>query len=282
MMGVGRTHGAVSVLNAIATGIGGAVGVDLEVEARVRLDGGCGVEIRSHTPWGPVEPPRRLLEAVAWLAGRLGHEGGVRIEVHSGIPPASGLKSSSAVVNAIVSGLLDALGLGRDPVEVASLGVEVARRAGLTITGAFDDSLATVAEGVFITDNGAMRVLRRIRFDDELYSVIAVPGRRSIESVDPEEFRRLSNEYRVAVELALSGNWAAAMTLNGILTLAATGWDPRSLDLVARALSAPGVIAAGVSGKGPAVFAVTRDPGAVAEAWGGGDLIIAKLLGGGG
>jgi len=206
----------------------------------------------------------------------------VRVTIHSSIPPASGLKSSSAVVNAVVSGILDALGADRDPLKVARLGVEVARRAGLTVTGAFDDSLATVDEGVFITDNRSLEVLRRVIIREELYAVIAVRGRRSIESVNPEEFRRLSREYMVAVDLALSGNWAAAMTLNGVLTIAATGWDPVSLKLVASALSLPGVLAAGVSGKGPAVFAVTGDPEAVTEAWSVEGVMVASLLGGAG
>lgn len=282
MIGVGRAHGALSVLNAIATGVGGAVGIDLPVEARVELAPRGGVEVESTTPWGPVEPPRGLLEAIAWLAGRLGHEGGVRVTVHSRVPPASGLKSSSAVVNAIVSGVLDALGLEVGMVEAARLGVEVARRAGLTITGAFDDSLATIGDGVFVTDNRSLEVLRRIEVGGDLYAVVALRGRRPIDSVDPEPFRRLSREYMTAARLALAGEWAAAMTLNGVLTLAATGWDLESLSLVARALSLRGVVAAGVSGKGPAVFAVTEEPEAVAEAWEAGGLIVARLLGGAG
>lgn len=273
------------MVNAIATGVGGAVGVDIPVEAAVEVDpGGRGVSIDSATPWGRVEPPERLAGALAWLASMLGLEGGLLVRVRSGIPPASGLKSSSAVVNAVTAALLDAAGERLNAVGVARLGVEVARRAGLTVTGAFDDSLATVAGGVFVTDNPSMRILRHYTVEDGLYVVAAVRGERRIDTVDPEAFRALRGAYERAARLALEGEWLAAMTLNGLTTLAATGWDPLAAELAARALASPGVLAAGVSGKGPAVFAVTRDPGAVREAWSGftGIVILeAGILGGG-
>lgn len=278
MRGRGVAHGGVSVLNAIPTGVGGAVGVDLRVEARVELLDERVFLFESSSPRGPVDPPVELGEALLGLAGRYGFEGGLRVEVSSMVPPAAGLKSSSALVNAVVMALGDALGLGWTAMDVARLGVWVARRAGLTVTGAFDDSLASVSRGVFITDNVGGRVLRRYRTGG-LYAVIRVPGgMRSIYDLDVEGFRALRGLYWKAVDRALRGDWLGAATVNGFLTLRATGCDGESLELISSALMVPGVVAAGVSGKGPSVFALTGDPGAVVDVWGG-DVLVAGVLG---
>lgn len=281
MIGRGRAHGAVSVLNAIPTGYGGAVGVDLPVTAEVRLTDEGGIAMASTTPWGSVAPDPAILEALREAASLLGHGGGLEVFVESGIPPASGLKSSSAVINAVLAAILDALGEEIGAEEVAGLGVRVARAAGLTITGAYDDSLATLLCGVFITDNPSMRVLRRFFVDGDLYAVIRVPqAGRPINTVDPGAFQRFRWVYERAVRLALEGEWLDAATLNGVATLAATGWDREASELVSAALTLPSVEAAGVSGKGPAVFALTRDPGEVTDAWGRERTLVTKVLGG--
>jgi len=281
LIGEGRAHGAVSVLNAIATGVGGAVGIELNVRAVVRLTPSPGVIIESHTPWGRVGSPDALRDAIQRAAQHLGHEGGIEVTVHSEIPPASGLKSSSAVVNAILDGITDALGIRISTIRKAAIGVEVARMAGLTITGAYDDSLATLGEGVYITDNERLRILRWLGIWDGLYAVVRVPSTgRPIDSVDPHAFKRLRSAYKAAADLALRGLWREAMTANGLLTLAATGWDKASLELIVRALSIRSVVAAGVSGKGPSVFAVTTEPAEVLQAWGEESLIVARVLGG--
>jgi len=282
MNGIGRAHAAVSVLNAIPTGIGGAVGIELWVEARVRLREGNVVTITSQTPWGPVDPDTRLLEAVKHISRMLGYNGGLEIEVSSEIPPASGLKSSSAVINAVALGIMDAMGEEPDPIKAAALNVMAAKKAGLTVTGAYDDSLATIASGIFITDNWDMRILKTMYAGEELYAVIAVSQeRRLIYHVDTEAFMELKPQYEVAVKQALEGDWISAMTINGILTIAATGWRGDKLRLIAKALSRSSVLAAGMSGKGPAIFAVTRDPEQVLDAWDGWECLVARLTGDG-
>ncbi|MEB3806605.1 MAG: shikimate kinase, partial [Desulfurococcales archaeon] len=194
-----------------------------------------------------------------------------------------GLKSSSALVNSIVLGLADALGVEMGLEEAARLGVTVSRRAGLTLTGAYDDSLATLLPGVFITDNRGLRILRRFTFNETLYAVAAVPPReRPIQTVEPGVFESLGRHYSRAVDLALEGRWVEAMAVNAVLTLVATGLDEWSVGLVSRALEHEATLLAGVSGKGPSVYALTTDPRGVADAWGeaGVEVIVARLLGG--
>lgn len=281
MKGSGTAHGAVSVLNAIPTGVGGAVGIDLKVEARVELLEESRVMIESKTPWGPVKPNPRLVNALWHTSLLLGHKGGLMVELYSEIPPASGLKSSSAVINAVALALLDAIGCEENPYRVALLGSRAARRAGLTITGGLDDSLSTLLEGVFITDNHHETILRRYNAGSDLYAVITLPAPgKPIYTVSQETYKWYKSQYEVAVREALNGDWTTAMTINGILTIIAGGWGGDPLKLIAQALSRPSVIAAGMSGKGPAVFAVTSDPDEVARIWKG-NTLVARIRGGG-
>ena len=280
-VGVGRAHGAVSVLNAIATGIGGAVGIDLGIEARIELTDDDVAEIRSTARGLQVEPPRSLVSALRRFLERLGHKRGFRAEVKSDIPVAVGLKSSSALVNSLISACLDALDIKADPMEVALMGVRLAKEAGLTLTGAYDDSLATVDGGVYITDNMRLRILRRIPLNHELFVVIRIPRRTNpIDKVDPSPFRRLRDQYLTAVEEALRGDWLGAMMLNGILSAIAIGVSGEELSYITEVLKLSTVKAAGVSGKGPAIFAVTEDPTEVLEVWGrSGDVLVSRILG---
>lgn len=278
--GFGSAHGAISVLNAIATGIGGAVGIELPIHSEIRLREEHVVTARSTVKGCRVPVDAGVLEAVLrTVEKRLGYRGGFHAEISSDIPVAAGLKSSHALVNSLLAGILDALGLQLNIEELALLGVEASMMAGLTITGAYDDSLATLGRGVYITDNAERRVLRHYRIDRGLYAVVLVPPTaKPIWKVDPSDFQRLSECYMGAAKLALKGDWAAAMAMNGLLTATATGQDVAPLR---EALELPGVVSAGVSGKGPAFFAVTDDPEPVERLWSGlrGELIVARILG---
>ncbi len=285
--GIGECHGGVSVLNAIPTGVGGALGVGLRIKARVTLMGSNHVLRGTSVVRGSPEPlSTEVLEAILSVLNEVtGYSGGLVAEVESEIPVAVGLKSSSALVNSLMMACLNALGVEVWSIEwLAALGVRASRRAGLTVTGAFDDSLATLGSGVYVTDNHALRVIKHVMLaDDGLYAVLLIPPTRNpIQSVDPRRFRELSPYYEVAVREAIKGEWVTAANINGLLTAIATGVNPK---LLAWTLSLRGVIAAGVSGKGPALYALTHDPEAVAEAWVnaglGGEVIIAKVLGGG-
>ena len=280
-IGVATTHAALSILNAIPTGIGGAIGIDLKVKAIVKLTSKGNAIIESWAPSGRVRPPRKLVEELVRLARRHGYEGGFYAKVDSSIPIAVGLKSSSAVVNALIHALLRALGKEVSPTNIAKLGVDLAKKSKLTITGAFDDSLASLLEGVFITDNIRVKILKHYRFNDELYAVIIVPNNSNpINNVNPNIFAKYKSHYLSAISFALRGNWLKAMTINGLATMNALGLSMKYSKLIEKILGLSSIKAIGVSGKGPAFFAVTSDPEQVAMRWEGEKLLIAKLLGG--
>jgi len=77
--------------------------------------------------------------------------------------------------------------------------------------------------------------------------------------------KRIAREVRAIHKSALSGEYWAAMTINGILYSTVLGFDP---SIALEALSA-GAMAAGLSGTGPAVAAVVPKDNVegVRDAW---------------
>ncbi len=266
----GRAHAALSVVNAIGTGLGGAVGLSLGMECSLHLCRASEGERRARVVAGPLTS--RVLGRPFKVSGRVAGAvervisvvlevldmGGVflaRVDWFSEFPAEAGLKSSSALLTCLARGLSNALDAGLGPVEVARLVALVSREMGLSITGAFDDALATLGMGVVVTDNHSLELLKRFS-PGGLDAVVAHGGvGRPIEGVDPGEYRRHAPLYRAAHRLALAGRWLEAMMLNGVLTSIITG---EGGELIERALEHGEVKAAGITGKGPGFFAVGK------------------------
>ena len=108
MRGSAEVGGAVTVVNAISTGKGAAIGVSLKLRANAELseDGPFSFKCTNREVDDSVA--RTAFELVAKRYDLKGY--GCRIEVESEIPVAVGLKSSSAAASAIALALLDAIG----------------------------------------------------------------------------------------------------------------------------------------------------------------------------
>lgn len=249
-----RSHSAVSVVNAIATWKGAALGVDLwaEAEAVVLSEPKVKGEV-----FGDLSVDTVLIEKAALRVLKrfnLVEEMGVRVVTRSNIPVARGLKSSSAVANVVVLAVTGALGKEIDDLEAVNLGVDACVDAGVTITGAFDDACASFFGGLVVTDNREREILLRERFSEDFEVLLKVPLKK-VKTVDTKEkpLWVFSDLFLQAHGLALKGRVWEAITLNGLLCAAVYGLDTR---FIVDALAA-GALAAGVSGTGPTMFAVT-------------------------
>jgi len=266
LIGKAVAHGAVTVINAISCGFGAAIGVDLKTEAKVRLTDEPGI-IKGRILSDPGESPVLIEKVVSHVMNHfsLKDKYGASVETRSDIPIARGLKSSSVAANAIVLATFSALSKEVDDLTVVNLGVDAAIDAKVTITGAFDDACASYFGGLVITDNYQRKILKQ--FDAEDYAVlIHVPPKKAYTaSSNVERMRLIAKEVKAAHELALLGEYWEAMTINGILHSTVLGYDP---SIILDALSAK-AIAAGLSGKGPAVAAVVSKDhlGEVRDVW---------------
>lgn len=205
--------------------------------------------------------------------------GGLRVEGFSEIPYAGGLKGSSALVNAVLAGLLDGLGIRVSVYELALLGVEAARKAGLTVTGALDDHLAVSGCGGYATVNPHSLV----RHEPSLggWVGLLVRGERPIRDVDVGRFAGYRGLYRLAWRLAVAGMWWDAATVNGVANLLAYR-EP--VEPLIEALNVDGVLGVGVSGKGPTIYVVGVEKRVVEEALDllreayGGEKIVTRIV----
>jgi len=200
------------------------------------------------------EGDTRLIEqCVEMTLERFGLELGGTVKTRSEIPLAGGLKSSSAAANASVLATLRAVGETLPPLEIVKLGVEAAKKVGVTITGAFDDACASFFGGIVVTDNRKMELLRREEFNSKV--MIFAPARKAFSAdTDVNRSRLIAPCVEIAYELALKGDYERAMTLNGFLYCGALGFGTEHM---LRALEL-GVKGVSLSGTGPSYAALVR------------------------
>jgi shikimate kinase len=242
----------VSILNAIPTWIGGALGVDLWTEAEVWVGDDPG-RIEAEIPCE--EDPSLVIEAARAVLQRAGRgDLGLRVRTRSNIPIGRGLKSSSAASDAVALAVAKLVGLECEGEEVVRLAVEASIRAGVTITGAYDDAYTCYYGGINITDNKSGKVLLRRMAPEDVVVVISVPDKKIYtRSVDVGRLSAVREVCLKAARLALQEKFWDAMILNGLAITSALDLDPSPILDTLRA----GAIAAGVSGTGPAIAAIT-------------------------
>ncbi len=248
------SHGAVTIVNAMATGRGAALGVKLWTRAKVTLTDQPGL-FKGRNLSHPEEDTGLIETTVHRVFSRFGanRRFGALVETHSNIPVAVGLKSSSAASNAVALASLRVLGKKVNDIQTVKLGVEASLQAGVTLTGAYDDACACYFGGLVITDNTHRRILKRFRPKGNLRVVIHIPNRKKYTSdVDRASLRNVRTFVQVAHREALKGNYWNSLTLNGLIYCKAFGYDSTPI----REALKGGAIAAGLTGKGPAVAAI--------------------------
>ena len=255
--GHAMARGAFTIINGIASGHGGACGVALRFLARFQLTDRPGeVESRFLGPGSNSHMDDRLVRACSHRlleeAGLLGTTGAL-VETVSEIPASRGLKSSSAAANAILLAGLSALDRTMEPLDVVNMGVDCAVDAGVTLTGAYDDAVATMFGGAVLTDNENRVIISWPEVPPDLHVLFLITDRKiQKDSLHRDDFKPIHDQVQEAFQLALDGDVARAITLNGRAYAPIVGVD----DAPAPAALAAGAWAAGMTGTGPAIAVV--------------------------
>ena len=248
MEGRAAAPAAGTVLNALANGYGSAFAIDAHTEATVELDGSG--EVTGEVAGAPEADTRLIERCVERVTARFGDGEGGHVRTESEVPMAAGLKSSSAAANAAVLATLSALSVEDvDREDACRIGVEAARDAGVTVTGAFDDASASMLGGVTVTDNTEDELLRRdaVEWDVLVYT----PDERALSAnADVSRCERVAPVADVARELALDGAYRQAMCVNAFAFCAALEYPTGPV------LEAMPEAAASLSGTGPSYTAV--------------------------
>lgn len=240
-------HGAVSIVNAIATGMGSALGISLKVTAEAQIQTGHGIKFTAGR-----NGDRLIKNIIQKTIPKEIIDGNmISINVDSQIPLGYGLKSSSAVSNAV------ALACSRmakeaeiDDYGILDVSTGSSLEAKVSMTGAYDDATACYFGGFTVTDNYSRRLIRKEKAPENLYAIIMLPTDSS--RGDIHKLKNFSDLFIDAFELAESGQYWKAMKLNGVLASAAlsSSYAP-VLDAIEH-----GALSASISGNGPSIAAV--------------------------
>jgi len=250
MIGKAACRGAATIVNAIATGKGAAFGISLETDAVVQLEQGPGEIVLKDSKEGQ-DLAAGCVRAIASKAFKKELRG--EIQIKSEIPISRGLKSSSAVSNAVALATSNALGSQMQDMELILAGIEESIKAGVTITGAFDDASACFLGGVVVTNNRSFTILSKSTMDPDLDILIHVPERRiSKASLKGLDFSPIRDKVEHALDLALKGEYLKAMEANSRAYSKILDVSEDIAELARR----KGALGAGISGTGPATVVV--------------------------
>ena len=243
-------NGAVSLVNAIAARKGATLGVKLVTEAIVKKSEGNGIIVNT-----PKNSPGDKLVAMTVeksisKAQLRSHK--ITVSLKTQIPAGYGLKSSSAISTAVALACARLFSKKIDDAKVIRAGVDASIKAGVSITGAYDDACACYYGGFCVTDNRAKKLVAAKKSPLDVHAVIYVPNKRA--RGNPKRLRAMSKTFERAWNMALSGDYWNAMILNGVAASAILNTDP---GLVGKMIGA-GALGASVSGNGPAFAAIAR------------------------
>ena len=243
-------HGAVSLVNAIATGKGATLGISLKVEATVEESSGTGITIESDNQSLSSRLINRTIEKV--VPKKKLENTKLHLMLDSEIPTGYGLKSSSAISSAVA---LACAKLFRPKIvdsEVLLAGIDASIETKVSITGAYDDATACYFGGFQVTDNYKRRTILSEKAPTNLMAVIFIPKSRKRGNV--KKLKTLDTVFDKAWNLAKSKDYWNAMILNGLATSAILNSDPKIItDLVEE-----GALGASVSGNGPSIAAIVK------------------------
>ena len=241
-------HGAISIVNAVATGFGSAVGISLEVKVEIVSRKGSGIIFQK----GRGSPMiKKIIHDM--LTSKYLNNNQLLININSEIPSGMGLKSSSAVSNAVALACNSLVNEVINDEIILNSAIDASLYAKTTITGAFDDSSACYYVGFVNTYNYKRKILNRESTPTDTSAVIFLPNNKK--RGDISKLKLLSEIYLEAFQLAHSGQYWKAMTLNGVLT---SSLRSNSYTITRMCLE-NGALAASISGNGPAIAAVAGE-----------------------
>ncbi len=250
-----RSHGAVTIINATATGTGCSLATEGGVEATWIWQDEPGLVFGSLPPVDD-----RLAQAVfeELRMRRADAPAGANVATSSPVAASRGLKTSSGAAAAMVRAALLALdGRNPDPWIVVDAAVDASLAAQVTLTGAFDDQVAVTVGGCHLTDNAGRRILAALPVQPWEVAIWVPDTDIPKSRVAGVDCAAIGPRVQTAISAAQAGDVPLALTLNGaaFMDVYQAAGLPVSDEPVRAAMQA-GALGAGLSGTGPAVAAL--------------------------
>ncbi len=243
-------HGAISIVNAIATGKGATLGITPKVEAIVEGVSGSGISIESKNQGISSRLVTKTIENI--IPKKQLEKTKFHVILDSEIPSGYGLKSSSAISSAVALACTKFIGQKTNDAEILLAGVNASLETKVSLTGAFDDACACYFGGFAVTDNYKRKIICSRHAPIDLKVVIFIPKSRRRGNI--KKLKTLSTVFERAWNFAKNSDYWNAMILNGFATSAILNSEPKIItDLILN-----GAIGASISGNGPAIAAVAK------------------------
>lgn len=251
MIAKATINGAISIVNAIATGKGSTLGISLKTEAIVETSNGTGINLETENKTISSRLINRVIEKT--ISKKDLRKNKLKISLKSEIPTGYGLKSSSAISTAVSMACAKIFRPKWTDFQILQAGIDASIETKVSVTGAYDDACGCYYGGFVVTDNYKRKIVKQDKGPKDLQTIIFVPRARKRGNV--KNLKKLRPLFEKAWELARNSDYWNAMVLNGLATSTILNSDPKIIaDLIEK-----GAIGASVSGNGPAIAAVTKN-----------------------
>ena len=244
-------HGAISIVNAIATGKGAALGISKKVNVEMETSYGKGVIIEVENKSMSSRLINRVIEKIV-TKNELSKTK-LKVSLDTEIPTGYGLKSSSAISTAVAMACAKLFKPNMNDTEILNAGVKASIETKVSLTGAYDDACACYYGGFVVTDNYKKKLIRSEKCLNHVSAVIFIPKSRKRGNV--RKLKTLSGDFEQAWNLAKKSDYWNAMNLNGIATSTILSSEPE----IILKLIENGAIGASVSGNGPSIAAIVKN-----------------------
>jgi shikimate kinase len=243
-------HGAISIVNAIATGKGATLGIALKTETIINTTSGTGILLESENKTISSRLVNKVIEKV--VPKKVLDTTKLKISIKSEIPTGYGLKSSSAISSGVALACAKLFRPKWNDLQILLVGVDSSIETKVSITGAYDDACGCYYGGFAVTDNYKRQIIKSEKGPRNLTSVIFIPKSRKRGKI--KNLKNLSVVFDQAWRLAERSDYWNAMILNGLATTTILNSDPKIItELIER-----GALGASISGNGPAIAAVVK------------------------
>ena len=163
-------HGAISIVNAIATGKGAALGISKKISVEIETSQGKGITIETKNKQMSSRLINRVIEKIV-PKNELSNTK-FKVYLDSEIPAGYGLKSSSAVSTAVAMGCAKLFKENMNDLQILRSGVDASIETKVSLTGAYDDACACYYGGFVVTDNYKRKIICSERCQNDISAII--------------------------------------------------------------------------------------------------------------
>ena len=244
-------HGAISIVSAIATGKGAALGISKKINVEMETSHGKGVVIEVENKSMSSRLINKVIEKI--VSKNELAKTKLKISLDTEIPTGYGLKSSSAISTAVAMVCAKLFKPRMSDFEILNAGVKASIETKVSLTGAYDDACACYYGGFVVTDNRNKKIVHSEKCLNRVSAVIFIPKSRKRGNI--RKLKASSDVFDKAWNLAKKSDYWNAMILNGLTTSTILSSEPKIIPK----LLENGALGASVSGNGPSIAAIVKN-----------------------